>query len=181
MFFALPGKVLFLAWPRKSTQKEGHPISAFVLRFAAFLFRSPNGTSLCRGRLARSLVQPFGLMIKALRCSDALKRDLKSWALWLLPINPCEWRRVSQNAVVGPKDEARKASPRRRTGTCDRRGPRSVRETQNKRYSRVLFLSSISLSRNKEMDSPKPRSGGRNIFYYCQNSKQHLSSRAGKI
>jgi hypothetical protein len=59
--FALPGKILFLAWPRKSIQKEGHPISAFTLRFAALPFRSPDG-----------------LMVKALRCSDALKRDLKT-------------------------------------------------------------------------------------------------------
>jgi hypothetical protein len=85
---------------KKKYQKEGHPISAFTLRFAVFPFRSPDGTSVCRGRQAQSIALPFGLMVKALRCSDALKRKIKSTgnvkAPSKFPVNDAEYHRTIQ-------------------------------------------------------------------------------------
>ena len=63
------GEVLFLAWPRKSTQKEGHPISAFnpalrcfSLSVAKRHFHVPSATCAIPRATLRAQSQSFAML-----------------------------------------------------------------------------------------------------------------------
>ena len=69
-----------------------------VLRFAALPFRPPDSTSVYCGRRAQCFALPYGLMVKALQCSDALKRETNIRGIFKapnkFPVNDAEYRRM---------------------------------------------------------------------------------------
>jgi hypothetical protein len=73
MFFALPGKVLFLAWPRKSTQKEGHPISAFhpaLRHFSRSIARRHFPVPRATCTIPRATLRAHGQSVAMLGCAE---------------------------------------------------------------------------------------------------------------
>ncbi|WP_455197107.1 hypothetical protein, partial [Kaarinaea lacus] len=73
IIFALPGKVLFLAWPRKSTQKEGHPISAFhtaLRRFSLSVARRRFPVPRATCAILRATLRAYCQSVAMLECAE---------------------------------------------------------------------------------------------------------------